>query len=873
MRSGIVILLVLGFCSVFAQVQDDFSDGNLLQDPEWTGDTDLFKVSSSTAIPSWHRPGLQLDAVQAGTAWLSLDAGMDLSVLEGQETKWSFWLKQSYNSSSNNFSRIYLVSDSTDLSGPLEGYFIQTGGSDDSVRFFRQDGVAVVKLLTVCNLYAGESSNAFRFLVTRSETGCWKFFADPTGGEILVYCGEMCDQTYSGLYHFGIWTSYTSSNATKFYFDELNIQVSVPDQDPPVLFRATMLPSSQVLLEFSEPLARLAADTIHYTLDNGIGHPYEAILLTDPEKVHLFFDAVFVPEKIYILRIANIADLFGNISGIINVSVSYQPLKAYEVAITEIMPDPFPQVGLPGYEYIELLNRSSRPVDLSGCSLRINSQHHPLPDITIPAGAYLLLVSVEAVNFFSVFGPVIGLTSIGLSNEGAEIILSDEDGNTLACVNYDDGWYGDVMKKEGGWSLEMIDPWNPCEGDGNWMASEDPSGGTPGKQNSAEHENVLDKTIERICCPDPHVIELTFSGQMDSLSLTSPENYLLDHGLGHPVAADSDGPEHRSVNLSFGHALQDGIVYTVEASLLKDCTGRPIPNSFRAEAGLPGRCNPFDVLISEILFNPIGDGVDFVEIYNRSGKIVDLSALSLASVRDRFPAPSDTQKVSVSDNCRYLFPGAYLALTPNPKLLSEQYFCPDPRSLLMVRSFPAFNNEEGVVLLTTADGVTVDGMGYQETMHYPLLNTTEGVSLERISFNQPGTDSRNWISAAAWSGYATPGYENTQHVEINDQSPDDITIWPPVFSPDGDGKDDVLAISCRFVSAGFAGSVMIFDAEGRLVRTVAGNTLFGVENHFFWDGRTDGCIMAAPGFYVVRVEALDLQGDTFRFKKAVALFR
>jgi hypothetical protein len=67
--------------------------------------------------------------------------------------------------------------------------------------------------------------------------------------------------------------------------------------------------------------------------------------------------------------------------------------------------------------------------------------------------------------------------------------LKKTDGTIINEINYSDDWYDDENYDDGAWSLEIIDPLNFCGENDNWTVSIDPSGGTPGKENSVNASN------------------------------------------------------------------------------------------------------------------------------------------------------------------------------------------------------------------------------------------------------------------------------------------------------------------------------------------------------------------------------------------------
>ena len=168
----------------------------------------------------------------------------------------------------------------------------------------------------------------------------------------------------------------------------------------------------------------------------------------------------------------------------------------YDIVINEIFPDPNPAVGLPEKEFVELYNNSTKILELTGYAFSDGGTPVVLSEKVLLPGGYLILCDEDDVGAFQSFGDVMGVASFPvLNNDSDELTLKSNTGLLIHAVSYTDQWYNDVTKEDGGWSLEMIDPSNPCGGESNWAASIKATGGTPGMLHSVY--NSLPDTTDR----------------------------------------------------------------------------------------------------------------------------------------------------------------------------------------------------------------------------------------------------------------------------------------------------------------------------------------------------------------------------------------
>lgn len=549
-----------------------------------------------------------------------------------------------------------------------------------------------------------------------------------------------------------------------------------------------------------------------------------------------------------------------------------QIANRFDIVITEIMADPSPAVGLPNAEYIEIKNISSTAFNLNGWKLSDAASTGTInTSFTLQPDSIVILCSNSNVAAFLIFGRTIGVAGLpSLDNDGDVLSLKSPQGKVIHAVNYSINWYQNEVKKDGGWSLEMIDTKNPCSGMSNWKASVDPSGGTPGKKNSVDGVNAdtSPPQLVRTYSLDSATVVALFDESLDSTSAAVVSNYSFNNNIT-VTSSLPQAPLFNSVVLNLSTPLQKQTTSTLTVNNIKDCKGTSIGVYNKAKAGVAEEALPNDGVINEILFNPRPNAYDYVEVYNRSNKIVDANKLYIAN-RNSSGVLGSVKKLS--EVPFYIFPGDYVVITEDASSLQHEYMVQNPQMVLIISSLPSFPDDKGIVVLTNSQGNVVDEVSYSEKWHFGLIGNDEGVALERIDPNDSSQKQSNWHSAASTAGYGTPTYKNSQYKQINAVNAT-IEVNPKIFSPDNDGHDDIATISYQVSEPGYVANISIFDANGRLVRYFVKNALLGLKGSWNWDGLNENGQKLPVGTYIIFTEIFNLQGKKKQFKNTLVLAR
>jgi hypothetical protein len=168
-----------------------------------------------------------------------------------------------------------------------------------------------------------------------------------------------------------------------------------------------------------------------------------------------------------------------------------------DVLVNEFMYEPLDGQN----EWLELLNRSSQPIDISqwtfndkATSSGVNSFVITNKTSIVKSGEYMIVAADSSI--FQLFPNLIRSDSgihivvlnrsggFSLNNDGDAVVLKDLTGRTIDSVAYFPGWHHPDVVDTRGRSLERINPNIDSNDPRNWSTCTNLLGGTPGKVNS-----------------------------------------------------------------------------------------------------------------------------------------------------------------------------------------------------------------------------------------------------------------------------------------------------------------------------------------------------------------------------------------------------
>ena len=859
---SLVLLMILS--STEAQVTDNFTDGNFTANPTWVGNTADWIVNPSFQLQS-------NNTVANSTFYLSTASTLATTA------QWDFYCTLTFNPSGTNYVDAFLIASASDLSLiNTTGYFVRIGNTLDEIALYKKDATgAITKIIDGVDAVLNTSNNVLKIRVTRNAANLWTLSRDITGtGNNYFVEGTVTDNTYNSSAFFGVLVRQsTASFFQRHFFDDIQVQTFVPDITPPAITSVTALSATTVDVLFNESVEIVSSQTAaNYVVSNAVGSPTTAVRdAANPSLVHLTFAANMPARTNLTITINGIKDASNNTLNNGTANFSYFVPFQYDVVIDELMADPTPVVALPANEWLELKNTSAFPINLLNWRLgKSTSESGTMPSYILPAGGYVIVCTGSAVAAMSPFGPVISVASFpSLNNDADRIYVRSPQGVIIHSVNYTDAWYKNELKKDGGWTLEMIDTKNPCTGINNWKASTDVKGGTPAAKNSVDALNadVVAPKLLRAYAPDATHVTLVFDEPVDSSNAATAGSYSLSDGIAITNALPLSVSFDR-VSLTLSAPLIANKIYTLTANSVTDCSGNAIGRSKTARVGLTARTDSFDIVVNEILFNPKPNGTDYVEFFNRSKKILNLKNAYIAN-RNTTGAVSSIAQFTAED---YLFfPGDYIVVTEDASLVKRDHVANDGNAFLQIKTMPSFNDDDGNVIVLNEQGIVIDEVKYSEKWHFALISNEEDVALERINPDAASVRS-NFHSAASSVGYGTPTYKNSQN-RIDLEVQGDISITPAIVSPDNDGIDDFATIQYSFPEPGYVANITIFDAAGRAVRFLERNALSGVKGYYRWDGLGEKMQKLSAGIYIIYTEVFNLQGKTKKFKNTIVVAR
>ncbi len=654
-----------------------------------------------------------------------------------------------------------------------------------------------------------------------------------------------------------------TGSCARWIMDDFEFGEIVEDTAPPKLVSVRGFDERELLIQFNESVDTVFSQfLLNYKLE---GIETERVELKADSLIRLSFNQPLEKGKEYSLQIVGIPDREGNF--LRDTLINFQffdpsdiPLKG--LVINEIMAAPKADRDLPNVEYVEFFHAGEYDYRLENLRWSNSRSEVVLNEYWIKPGEYVLLVPENQEALVQEFGKVIPIKNWPtLLNSGDKLVLRDDQGIVIDQIEYSTSSWGGTEFSNGGYSLEIVNPFYACDQSDLLQPSKDPLRGTPGKRNS-----VLDLS-EDIIAPEfiswrfisPTQLELSFSETI------YPEISIGNFTFQTAVKIDSVISGRSKIILEV--KLEENLEYLLSISGLKDCFGNGFQSLEPVLIVLPSLAKIGDLVINELLFNPRTGDPKFIELQNLTDKYLEIGNWKFANLDE---SGKIDQVRAFSEFGLVIPPASYLVITTDSERLKLAY----PRSFSglfhEVPTLPSYPISGGTVVLLNENEQVVEEFGYDEDLHHPLLRDSKGVSLERISAESPAVIPSNWHSASGTEEYATPGRKNSQVISGEFEG-EMIFIEPEVFDPEGSNGKTFTTIQYQLDKAGWIGSFRVYNLAGQLMHVLAQNEILGVDGFFTWTGTDSSGGKVRPGYYVLVVELYDLSGEVKLIRKTIVV--
>ncbi len=541
---------------------------------------------------------------------------------------------------------------------------------------------------------------------------------------------------------------------------------------------------------------------------------------------------------------------------------SYVPLKnAFynDLVFSELLFEPI--ANAPTQEFIELYNKSQFRIQLSGYQICKGNQCIVLPFYEWYPDSFVVLTKT----------PILGLKnqlvlpklfSLNLTDT---LLIRNKENLLVSFLPYSQSFYHDLFKQtQKGWSVECMNLELPCKGQENWHASVNESKHTAGLRNSMVQFTVdtIAPQLNKLYPIDAFQLLLAFNEPIDTGFIDAQTQISIkDHTMNWHFENNT-----QTLILDLFPPLQKNKLYELTINQLPDCVGNgSIETSYLF--ALPDKIDTGELLLNEVLFDPVIGGSDFIELYNHSAQYLDLK-----SVYFGFKSAQDAQLkelCTVAPQGYLLAPNDYVIITTSDQ---SNFFSEVNSAKQVFINLPNLSNDGGWLELLTKEGNCIDAMPYNQAMHFQLLPNFEGVSLERLSLNISASNAENWFSASAQERYATPTRKNSMRL-LHPPLENRIAIAPEVFSPDNDGYDDLLQINYQFNQLESFSELSIFNLHGFRVKDFAKSYWGGSQGLWIWNGLDNENNPLPEGFYVVKLTVFMPDGTLDIHRKTLVLAR